>query len=133
MATRTSFFIILFLVVTFHVMGEMVTILSVDGGGIRGIILATILAFLEDQLQLSTYRNYVFFPHIKRLFLSQELDGKDARVVDYFDVIAGISTGGILATMITAPNENNLPFCAAKDIVSFYFEHGLRIFPPRYI
>lgn len=63
------------------------------------------------------------------------MDGKDARVVDYFYVIAGTSTstGGILATMITAPNEKNLPFCAAKDIVSFYFEHGPRIFPPRYI
>ena len=52
------------------------------------------------------------------------MDGKDARVVDYFDVSAGTSTGGILATMITAPNEKNLPFCAAKDIVSFYFEHA---------
>ncbi|WMV40272.1 hypothetical protein MTR67_033657 [Solanum verrucosum] len=104
--------------------GEMVTILSVDGGGIRRIIPATILAFLEDQLQSDDP---------EKDFLSQELDGEDARVADYFDVIAGTSTGGILATMITAPNENNLPFCAAKDIVSFYFEHGPRIFPPRYI
>lgn len=53
-ATRRSFFIILFFVATSHVMGEMVTILSVDGGGIRGIIPATILAFLEDQLQAVT-------------------------------------------------------------------------------
>ena len=32
--------------------GHLVTILSIDGGGIRGIIPATILAFLEAQLQV---------------------------------------------------------------------------------
>ncbi|MCD7459919.1 putative inactive patatin-3-Kuras 1 [Datura stramonium] len=93
------------------VMGEMVTILSIDGGGIRGIIPATILDFLEGQLQ--------------------DLDNNtDARLADYFDVIAGTSTGGILATMITAPNENNRPFASAKEIVPFYFDNGPKIFPP---
>jgi len=68
------------------------------------------------------------------LFLSQELDNdKDARLADYFDVIAGTSTGGILTTMISAPNEKGRPFSAAKDIVSFYFEHGPKIFPQGYI
>ncbi|KAL6316062.1 hypothetical protein AAG906_015569 [Vitis piasezkii] len=32
--------------------GNLVTILSIDGGGIRGIIPATILACLESQLQV---------------------------------------------------------------------------------
>jgi len=32
--------------------GNLVTILSIDGGGIRAIIPATILAFLEAQLQV---------------------------------------------------------------------------------
>ncbi|KAK1287502.1 hypothetical protein QJS10_CPB19g01665 [Acorus calamus] len=31
--------------------GKLVTILSIDGGGIRGIIPATILSFLEAKLQ----------------------------------------------------------------------------------
>ncbi|KAA8546299.1 hypothetical protein F0562_002962 [Nyssa sinensis] len=31
--------------------GKLITILSIDGGGIRGIIPATVLAFLESQLQ----------------------------------------------------------------------------------
>ncbi|XP_059315480.1 patatin-2-Kuras 1-like [Lycium ferocissimum] len=90
--------------------GEMVTILSIDGGGIKGIIPGTILAFLEGQLQ--------------------ELDGKDVRLADYFDVIAGTSTGGIVTTMLSAPNEINRPFAAAKDIVPFYFDHGPKIFSP---
>lgn len=32
--------------------GNLVTILSIDGGGVRGIIPATILGFLETQLQV---------------------------------------------------------------------------------
>ncbi|KAG5065255.1 Patatin-like protein 2 [Glycine max] len=89
--------------------GNLVTILSIDGGGIRGIIPATILAFLEAQLQ--------------------ELDGEDARLADYFDVIAGTSTGGIVTAMLTAPNDNQRPLFAAKDIKPFYLEHCPKIFP----
>lgn len=33
--------------------GDLITILSIDGGGIRGIIPAIILAFLESELQVS--------------------------------------------------------------------------------
>ncbi|KAG5018345.1 hypothetical protein AAZX31_06G035900 [Glycine max] len=89
--------------------GNLVTILSIDGGGIRGIIPATILAFLEAQLQ--------------------ELDGEDARLADYFDVIAGTSTGGIVTAMLSAPNDNQRPLFAAKDIKPFYLEHCPKIFP----
>jgi len=35
--------------------GNLVTILSIDGGGIRGIIPATIIDFLESQLQVYVY------------------------------------------------------------------------------
>jgi len=67
-------------------------------------------------------------------FSSQKVDNnKDARLADYFDVIGGTSTGGLLTAMITTPNETNRPFAAAKDIVPFYFEHGPQIFNSRYI
>ncbi|KAF5955723.1 hypothetical protein HYC85_008579 [Camellia sinensis] len=89
--------------------GNLITILSIDGGGIRGIIPATILTYLESQLQ--------------------ELDGEDARLADFFDVIAGTSTGGLITAMLTAPNENNRPLFAAKDIKNFYLEHSPKIFP----
>ena len=59
----------------------------------------------------------------------QKLDGEQARIADYFDVIAGTSTGGLVTTMLTAPNEKNRPLFAAKDIKHFYLEHGPRIFP----
>ncbi|XP_071692972.1 patatin-like protein 2 [Rutidosis leptorrhynchoides] len=89
--------------------GKLITILSIDGGGIRGIIPATILAFLESELQ--------------------KLDGSEARLVDYFDVVAGTSTGGLVTAMLTAPNKNNQPLYEAKDIVPFYMKHGPKIFP----
>ncbi|KZV31667.1 hypothetical protein F511_00471 [Dorcoceras hygrometricum] len=91
--------------------GRLVTLLSIDGGGIRGIIPATILEFLESELQ--------------------KLDGKDARVADYFDVVAGTSTGGLVTAMLTAPDANKRPLYAAKDIAPFYVKHGPHIFPHR--
>ncbi|XP_037451851.1 patatin-like protein 1 [Triticum dicoccoides] len=89
--------------------GSIVTVLSIDGGGVRGIIPGTILGFLEEKLQ--------------------ELDGPEARVADYFDVIAGTSTGGLVTAMLTAPNADGRPLFAAKDINAFYLEHCPKIFP----
>ncbi|XP_007017306.2 PREDICTED: patatin-like protein 2 [Theobroma cacao] len=91
--------------------GNLITVLSIDGGGIRGIIPGTILAFLESQLQ--------------------KLDDEEARLADYFDVISGTSTGGLVTAMLTTPNPNegNRPLFAAKDINEFYLEHCPKIFP----
>ncbi|KAK1302500.1 hypothetical protein QJS10_CPB12g01500 [Acorus calamus] len=91
--------------------GKMVTVLSIDGGGIRGIIPGTSLAFLESKLQ--------------------ELDGESVRLADYFDVIAGTSTGGLVTAMITAPGKDNRPLFTGKEIVDFYLQHCPKIFPQR--
>ncbi|KAL5230893.1 hypothetical protein ABZP36_029669 [Zizania latifolia] len=89
---------------------SIVTVLSIDGGGVRGIIPGTILAFLEEKLQ--------------------ELDGQDVRIADYFDVIAGTSTGGLVTAMLAAPDANGRPLFAGKDINDFYLKHCPKIFPP---
>ncbi|XP_020685226.1 patatin-like protein 2 [Dendrobium catenatum] len=89
--------------------GSLVTVLSIDGGGVRGIIPGIILAFLESKLQ--------------------ELDGEEARLADYFDVIAGTSTGGLVTTMLTAPNKSNRPMYSAKDIKDFFLKQSPKIFP----
>lgn len=88
---------------------KKVTLLTIDGGGIRGLIPGTVLAFLEAELQ--------------------KLDGEDARLGDYFDYIAGTSTGGLITAMLAAPGKGGRPLFAAKDINPFYLKHGPRIFP----
>ena len=59
----------------------------------------------------------------------QKLDGEDARLADYFDVMSGTSTGGLVTAMLAAPDENNRPVFAAKDIKDFYLNHCPHIFP----
>ena len=78
-------------------------ILSIDGGGIRGIIPAKVLYHLEEEA-------------IKK-------DGADARLCDYFDLVCGTSTGGIIAIGIAL----GMP---AKDILKLYQENAKRIIPP---
>ncbi|CDP11077.1 unnamed protein product [Coffea canephora] len=86
--------------------GNSITILSIDGGGIRGIIPGVILGFLESELQ--------------------KLDGEDARLADYFDVISGTSTGGLVTAMLAAPNDKNRPLFAAKEIKDFTLTIALK-------
>jgi patatin-like phospholipase/acyl hydrolase len=76
---------------------ERVRILSIDGGGIRGIIPALVLVELEKRA------------------------GK--RTFELFDLIAGTSTGGILACALSAPDP--LP---ASQLVGLYRERGPDIF-----
>ena len=80
----------------------MVSILSIDGGGIRGIIPATFLIELEKRT------------------------GKP--ICELFDLIAGTSTGGILATALTLPDEYGKPKHSAEQMCLAYIEHGQTIF-----
>ncbi|XP_062086439.1 patatin-like protein 2 [Humulus lupulus] len=92
---------------------KTITILSIDGGGVRGIIPAVVLQYLESKLQ--------------------EYDGKNARLADYFDVISGSSTGGLIAAMISTPKDDDKkrPKFDAKEIVDLYTNECQNIFPKR--
>ena len=70
-------------------------ILSIDGGGIKGVLAA---AFLETV---------------------EEATGK--RVAEHFDLIAGTSTGGIIALGLGLG-------MSAREIVQFYVDEGPGIF-----
>ena len=92
----------------------MVRILSIDGGGIRGIIPGEILVALENKLKDKT-------------------GNKKARIPDYFDLIAGTSTGGILTCTMLYPDKKNpeRPLYDANDAVKMYIKKGDDIFDPK--
>ena len=75
--------------------GEVRRILSLDGGGIKGVMSASFLATVE------------------------EFTGK--RIVDHFDLIAGTSTGGIIALGLGLGTP-------AKEILNWYVTKGSVIF-----
>ena len=74
---------------------ETFRILSLDGGGIRGVFPAAFLARLEEHL--------------------------DHPIGHYFDLIAGTSTGGIIAIGLGLG-------LSARDILKLYVEQGPAIF-----
>lgn len=74
-------------------------ILSIDGGGIKGIFPASVLSAFETE----------FCP------------GNSAG--EYFDLITGTSTGGIIALGLSLGLPSNV-------ILELYMEHGASIFPP---
>lgn len=90
---------------------KLCRILSIDGGGIRGIIPGQILVSLEEKLKAAS-------------------NNPDARIADYFDLIAGTSTGGILTCLYLCPSEKNKkrPRFSAKEAVDLYLERGDDIF-----
>ncbi len=65
-------------------------ILSLDGGGVRGLITLGFLAELESQLARRFEKHYV----------AKGMSANDFRLCDYFDLIGGTSTGGIIGTML---------------------------------
>jgi patatin-like phospholipase/acyl hydrolase len=86
---------------------KKVRILSLDGGGIRGIIPATIIKYAEEYLQK------------KR---------PGTTIADHFDLIAGTSTGGILTGIYLVPQDDNKAKYSAIDAFNFYVENGDAIF-----
>ena len=76
--------------------------LAIDGGGIRGVIS---LKFLEEIEQL----------------LIKESRRTDYRLADYFDYVAGTSTGGIIAAGIAMG-------MSVKQILDFYLNNGAAMF-----
>lgn len=87
---------------------KKICILSLDGGGIRGIIPGVILRYLENTLN--------------------QLSGSQLKIGDYFDFIAGTSTGGILACTYLMQGEPGKAKFSADDALNLYLKEGSEIF-----
>nr|WP_240992343.1 patatin-like phospholipase family protein [Wolbachia endosymbiont of Culex quinquefasciatus] len=82
-------------------------ILSVDGGGIRGIIPAIILAEIEKRTRRT--------------------------IAEIFDLVAGTSTGGIVVAGLCRKDERGNPQYSANDLVEFYQKYGAYIFKSSFL
>lgn len=84
---------------------KIITVLSIDGGGIRGIIPATILHRLEADMEQPCCK--------------------------VFDYIVGTSTGGIIALALAMPGTySKEPKYKAADVIDLYRTRGADIFRP---
>lgn len=86
-----------------------ISVLSIDGGGVRGIIPAVILQYIEEKIiEIS--------------------NNSSARISDYIDFSAGTSTGSVISSMIMLPDDDGRPVYKMEDIVEAYFELADNIF-----
>jgi patatin-like phospholipase/acyl hydrolase len=88
---------------------KKVRILSLDGGGIRGILPGIVLNQIEKKLQV-------------------KIGDSNVRLSDMFDFMAGTSTGGILTLAYLLPNKEGRPKLTAQDAVNIYLDRGDEIF-----
>ena len=88
-----------------NISARKVRVLSIDGGGVRGIIPSKELAWIEEK----THR----------------------RVSDLFDLIVGTSTGGIGALALTVPESegSSKPKFSASQLVDLYKTKAMQVFP----
>ena len=80
----------------------MRTVLSIDGGGIRGIIPALVLDYLEIE------------------------SGKP--ISELFDLAVGTSSGGIIALGLAQAGADGKPKYTARDLAEFFEKSGRKIF-----
>ncbi|MEO0399914.1 MAG: patatin-like phospholipase family protein [Pseudomonadota bacterium] len=87
-------------------------VLAIDGGGVRGIVAAVLLDALDQE---------------------RSLLGATRPISDCFDIIAGTSTGAIIAAGLTAPNANDTgPRRTPSELRTLYRDRARKIFPTRF-
>lgn len=84
-------------------------ILSIDGGGIKGIVPAVVLLHLEKLLQDLS-------------------NNPTSRIHDYFDLFSGASTGAIIIAGLLSPDNHNRPKYSSEEILDLYLNNGQIIF-----
>jgi len=89
----------------------MKIILSIDGGGIRGIVSAAILNYLEKKIQ--------------------EIQGNPRiKIGSLVDLVAGTSSGSIIGSMMLLPCDDKkpIPRYFMQEIIDLYVDMGQKVF-----
>ncbi|GAA0593463.1 patatin-like phospholipase family protein [Caenispirillum bisanense] len=109
----------------------MAIILSIDGGGIRGLIPALVLEEIEKRLNAKVKGLTTDFEY-SALVQKAGAGLPPVPLARAFDLIAGTSTGGIIAAGLTCPKpgKDSVPAMTAADLVRLYETEGPEIFPP---
>jgi len=89
----------------------MVTILSIDGGGIRGLLPARVLREIRRRLTDA---------------------GEHRPFFDLFDLIAGTSTGALIGLATALRNDDGTERFTTSQVVELYQDRGTEIFPPSF-
>lgn len=91
-------------------MNDRFRVLAIDGGGIRGVIAARVVARLEELITAEA--------------------GEERRIADCFHMVAGTSTGGLIGIGLTAPHPErpDRPRLSGADLVELYLKEGPWIF-----
>ncbi len=85
--------------------------LSIDGGGMRGLIPAVMLSRLEG--------------------MARDYGRRSVRIHDLFDCIGGTSIGGVLALGLTIPKADGSPSLECAGLEELFTRHGRDIFGRR--
>ncbi|KAJ8760253.1 hypothetical protein K2173_011665 [Erythroxylum novogranatense] len=86
-----------------------ICILSIDGGGMRGILPGKALAYLEQALKTKS-------------------GNPDAKIADFFDVAAGTGVGGIFTAMLFGTKDHNRSIMKADDTWRFLADQGKKFY-----
>ncbi|UCS91628.1 patatin-like phospholipase family protein [Echinicola marina] len=90
---------------------KKVKIISIDGGGVRGVIPALILQALEEKIQLRT-------------------KNKHSRLVDFVDFFAGTGSGGVITCALLNPDDKlkaKAKF-STEEVNNFFHEFCLKAY-----
>ena len=109
------------------------TILSLDGGGVRGLIPAKMIGYLESEA--AAYVNNNKDKLTNPPSVDKDLNGNAIVHMHYlFNMISGTSTGSIIAGMLTIPKGNDTtsgidnPQYSSADAVKLYSTRGEELF-----
>ncbi|KAK4482270.1 hypothetical protein RD792_009422 [Penstemon davidsonii] len=96
----------------YHCEGKKTRVLSIDGGGTTGVLVAAALVHLEDQIQAKT-------------------GDSNARVADFFDIVVGTGIGALFAAMLVANDGSGRPLFSAGAAAKFVAANQAELFKSR--